>query len=67
MRWFKTIILELYGLFVDDGSFAITIVVWLGVAWLVLPWLIPGSAWGGAILFAGLAVILTESVWRHRT
>lgn len=29
MRWFKTIILELYGLFVDDGSFAITIVVWL--------------------------------------
>ncbi|NGX97343.1 MAG: hypothetical protein G4V63_19705 [Candidatus Afipia apatlaquensis] len=66
MRWFKTIILELYGLFVDDGSFAITIVVWLGVAWLVLPWLIPGSAWGVAILFAGLAVVLTEMVWRHR-
>lgn len=66
MRWFKTIIRELFGLFVDDGSFAITIVVWLGIAWLVLPWLIPGSAWGGAILFAGLAVVLTESVWRHR-
>lgn len=66
MRWFKTVIRELFGLFVDDGSFAITIVVWLGIAWLVLPWLIPVSAWGGAILFAGLALILTESVWRHR-
>jgi hypothetical protein len=66
MRWFKTIILELYGLFVDDGSFAITIVAWLGVAWLVLPRLIPGSVWGGAALFVGLALILVESVWRHR-
>ncbi len=66
MRWFKTIIRELFGLFVDDGSFALTIVVWLGIAWLVLPWLTAGSAWGGAALFAGLAVILAESVWRHR-
>ncbi|KIU52659.1 hypothetical protein [Bradyrhizobium elkanii] len=66
MRWFKTIIRELFGLFVDDGSFALIIIAWLGVAWLVLPWLTAGSAWGGAALFVGLALILVESVWRHR-
>lgn len=65
MRWFKTIIRELFGLFVDEGSFAITIVAWLGIAWLVLPRLTTGSVWGGATLFAGLALILAESVWRH--
>lgn len=53
-------------MFVEDGSFAIAIVVWLGVAWLVLPWLTAGSALGGAALFAGLALILVENVWRHR-
>ena len=34
MHWIKTILGELYGLFVDDGAFALAIVVWLAVAFL---------------------------------
>jgi hypothetical protein len=37
MRWLKTILAEIFGLFVDDGRFAFTIIVWLGVIWLGLP------------------------------
>jgi hypothetical protein len=65
MSWLKTIILEIYGLFVDDGSFALAIVVWLGIVALVLPRLeIPASA-NALILFAGLLLILLESTLRR--
>ena len=49
---------EVWGLFVDDGVFAGAILVWLLVAWQVLPRLgLPG--WLPAILlFAGLGAIL---------
>lgn len=67
MRWFKTIIGEFFGLFVDDGSFAIAIAAWLGIAWLVLPSLTSASTWGGVVLFVGLALVLVESTWRHGT
>ncbi len=65
MRWFKTIFREIFGLFVDDGSFAITILVWLGVMWLLLPRLGVFSRWNGWILFAGLSLILVESTMRY--
>ena len=39
MRWIGTIAREVFGLFVDDGSFAIAILVWLLLAGLCLPWL----------------------------
>ncbi len=64
MQWLKTILRELLGLFVDDGSFALAIVAWLGIAWLVLPRLTAGTAWGGIVLFAGLVLLLAESAWR---
>jgi len=65
MSWLKTIILEIYGLFVDDGSFALAIVVWLGIVALVLPRLdVPASA-NALILFAGLLLILLESTLRR--
>ena len=35
MRWMKTIVQELFGLFIDDGSFAFAIVVWIGVLWFL--------------------------------
>lgn len=35
MRWIKAIAGELFGLFVDDGSFAIAIIVWLGMTWVL--------------------------------
>ncbi len=30
MTWLRNIVAELFGLFVDDGSFAIAILIWLG-------------------------------------
>lgn len=65
MQWFRTIFHELFGLFVDDGSFAISIIVWLGIVWLLLPRLGVFSRWNGLILFAGLACILVESALRY--
>ena len=49
---------ELWGLFVDDGVFAGAILVWLIVAWRVLPRLgLPGGL-PAVLLFAGIAAIL---------
>jgi len=65
MSWLKSIFREIYGLFVDDGSFAIAVVAWLALLWLVLPRLpIPG-VWHGVVLFAGLVAILIESALRR--
>jgi hypothetical protein len=65
MSWLKAIMLETYGLFVDDGSFAIAIIVWLGIALFILPRLdIPASA-NALILFAGLLLVLFESALRQ--
>jgi hypothetical protein len=65
MRWLKTISSEIFGLFVDDGSFALAILVWLALVGFVLLRLAMPMAWGGIILFAGLALILLESAMRR--
>lgn len=64
MRWLKTIWEEVFGLFVDDGAYALSILFWLAaIAALGLgfpafrPWL-------GPLLFAGLATILVVGVGR---
>ena len=62
MRWLKTILEELIGLFIEDGTFAVAIVVWLGLVWFALPRLPPTL--GAPSLFAGLLAILAESVLR---
>jgi hypothetical protein len=65
MHWFKAIWSELLGLFVDDGSFAIAILVWLGMNWLLSTYLLRQSELGGVVLFAGLGLILLESTTRR--
>ena len=65
MSWLKSIFREIFGLFVDDGSFAIAILVWLVLLWLVLPSLPIPAAWHGVMLFVGLMAILIESVLRR--
>ena len=63
----KTLVLirdELWGLFVDDGVFAGAILIWLLVAWQVLPRL-GLSGWLPAILlFSGLGAILVIGALR---
>ncbi len=64
MSWLKSIARELISLFVDDGSFAMAILVWVVLAVSLLPRLAPAARWSGPALFAGLALILIESVVR---
>jgi hypothetical protein len=63
MNTLKTIAHEILGLFVDDGSFAIAIIIWLAMVWfLVRPLQLPTA--GGILVFLGFAAILVESVTR---
>jgi hypothetical protein len=64
MRWLKSIALEVLGLFVDDGSFAIAILVWAAFVVLVLAHVTRHANWTGPALFSGLAFVLIESVVR---
>jgi hypothetical protein len=61
MNWLKPIWSELIGLFLDDGSFALSILIWL----IVLPRLGLLSFLPPVILFIGLVVILTLSAMRR--
>jgi len=65
MAWLKNMFREIFELFVDDGSFAIAILVWLCILWLALPHLPIPAGWHGVMLFAGLIAILIESTLRR--
>jgi hypothetical protein len=54
---------ELVSLFVDDGTLAATILIWIAFYGLLLR-LLPMGSWEGPILFFGLAVILIENARR---
>jgi hypothetical protein len=64
MSSLKAIIAEIAGLFVDDGSLALSIVIWVGIVSLALPRLEIVRPWSGVILFVGLSVILVGSALR---
>ncbi len=63
-RWLAGIGQEIFGLFVDDGRYAATILIWLLLAGVLLPRVLSGG-WGGVVLFAGLAAILVQSAARR--
>jgi hypothetical protein len=65
MGWIKSALAKLVSLFVEDGSLALAIVVWLAVLGLVLSRFEAFKGWEGAVLFAGLASILIENTWRR--
>jgi hypothetical protein len=65
MTWMKTALSELVSLFVEDGSLALAILIWLALAGLLVPRFDGSSLWQGAVLFAGLALILIENTWRR--
>ena len=64
MRWLKAAIGEIYGLFVDDGHFALAILAWLLLIWLAVSLLPSLVAWGGIVFFLGLAAILLVNARR---
>ncbi|MBW4039179.1 MAG: hypothetical protein HIU91_09945 [Acidobacteria bacterium] len=65
MTWLRTIFREIYGLFVDDGTFALLILLWLAISVFLIPYLGWIPRWRGPLLFAGLATILIASAIRY--
>lgn len=65
MRWLGPIAREIFGLFVEDGSFAGGILMWVVVAVVAFPQIRSAVRWAGPALFAGLALILIESTLRY--
>jgi hypothetical protein len=63
MRTLIRILQEFVSLFVDDGTLAATILIWIAFYGLLLR-LLPMGAWQGPILVFGLAGILVENVIR---
>jgi hypothetical protein len=59
-----TAITEVFGLFVEDGSLAIGILVWLAVAAFVFPLIAGSDTWRAPVLFVGLVALLVENVLR---
>ena len=65
MSGLKRILDEAVGLFVDDGAFALAIVVCVAVVWALAAWATQLRPYCGPILFVGLAAILVESALRR--
>ncbi len=65
MNALKTAWEEFIGLFIDDGSLAVGIIVWVAVVGFLFPRLSGSQQWGAPLLFVGLAVILVENVLRR--
>lgn len=62
MKVLMTTLQEVYGLFVEDGSLAVGVLVWVAVAAFLLRF---GTGEARAILlFVGIAALLLENVWR---
>ena len=63
MSVLRSILAELWGLFVDDGLLAIGLVLWVAAAALVVPALGLREI-GGPLLFLGAAAVLVASLMR---
>jgi hypothetical protein len=64
MKRITGVIEELIGLFVEDGSLAMAIVIWLCFVAFLLPHVPGGLSWRAPVLFLGLALLLFENVLR---
>ena len=51
---------ELWGLFIDDGIFALAILIWIGLCIASPAELLPDH-WKSPVLFVGIAAILIRS------
>jgi hypothetical protein len=64
MTWLRVVLQEVWGLFVDDGLFALSILIWLVVGW-ILPRLGLSPVLTCGLFAAGLAALLTTSALRR--
>jgi len=64
MTALATAVRSLWGLFVEDASLTLGILIWLVIAAFALPALGLRDAWGGPVLFVLLALVLLENVRR---
>lgn len=65
MTLIRAIARKVFGLIVDDGLFAASLLVWIGAVWLLLPRLGVPPTWTPWLLFGGLVAILLESTVRR--
>ena len=65
MNFIRTVFSELLGLFVDDGSLALGILIWVGITAGLLHLDLCPPAFTGVLVFAGLAALLLENVLRR--
>ena len=64
MKFVSIVVKELFGLFVDDGSLALAILACIGLVAALLKFTSLAPALCGGLLFAGLAALLIENIWR---
>ena len=64
MSFLKGIFSELLALFVDDGSFGLTVLAWVLGAVICLRNQLLDPAFEAVLLFLGIAIILAENVAR---
>lgn len=62
MKLIAAILKELWGLFIDDGSLALALVLWCLIAGFALPALLPQGSWNSALFFVGCVLILLVNV-----
>ena len=55
---------ELFGLFVDDGSLAVNLLLWSALAGGALALLTDGGSWQAPMMVAGYLAILVENALR---
>ena len=59
-----SILKEALGLFVDDGSLALALILWVAIAGFGLPPMPLPPAWDAPLLFVGCVLILVVTVIR---
>jgi len=64
MTWFRVVLQEVWGLFVDDGLFALSILIWLVAGW-ILPRLGLSPILACMLFAAGLVALLATSALRR--
>lgn len=64
MKTIMTALQEVYGLFVEDGSLALGILLWLGITAWLLPRFAISEGYRAPLLFGGLCALLLENVYR---